>query len=239
MKLLAFDTGTEALSIALADGARVWRTGGAGGAQASAALIPAIEVLMQEAGLGYAQLDAIAFGAGPGSFTGLRTACSVAQGLGMGAGLRLLPIDSLLAVAEDARHRTGARRILAAVDARMNQVYAARYTFGDGDGSGAVQQSGDFELLAPEALDAGDDGYVLAGNVSAVYRDRLPPALLASAIDAMPTADAMLRLAPALIAAGALVAPEHALPRYVRDKVAQTTQERAAMNAARAAAPTR
>ncbi|MBC7471527.1 MAG: tRNA (adenosine(37)-N6)-threonylcarbamoyltransferase complex dimerization subunit type 1 TsaB, partial [Ramlibacter sp.] len=77
MKLLAFDTSTETMSIAVADGARLWRHSGTGGAQASSTLIPAIQALLAEAGLGLRQLDAIAFGHGPGSFTGLRTACSV------------------------------------------------------------------------------------------------------------------------------------------------------------------
>lgn len=223
MKILAFDTSTEAMSIGLVDGARAWQHDGAGGAQASAALIPAIEDLMQQAGLRYAQLAAIAFGAGPGSFTGLRTACSVAQGLGFGAGVPLLPVDSLLAVAEDARERHGATRIVAALDARMNQMYIARYELL----RGRFVRWGDFALTAPEAL-AVEPGWVLAGNVLAPYRDRLAPALRGSAVDALPSAAAMLRLAPRLIADGATVAPENALPRYVRDKVAQTTQERAA-----------
>ncbi|MEO8248286.1 MAG: tRNA (adenosine(37)-N6)-threonylcarbamoyltransferase complex dimerization subunit type 1 TsaB [Burkholderiales bacterium] len=222
-RILAFDTSTEALSVALADGAQVWRADEAGGAKASARLIPAIEGLMREAGLRYDQLDAIAFGAGPGSFTGLRTACSVAQGLGFGAGVRLLPIDSLLAVAEDARQRHGARRILAALDARMNQLYVARYQFAE---DGSYEQSGDFALVAPEALVTG--GHVLAGNALAAYRDRLPADALQGALESLPTAVAMLRLAPRLIEAGATVAPEDALPRYVRDKVAQTTLERMA-----------
>ena len=230
MKLLAFDTSTEALSIALTDGDRSWRHTGVGGAQASRSLLPSIEALMQQAALRYADLDAIAFGAGPGSFTGLRTACSVAQGLGFAAGVRLLPVDSLLAVAEDARANGGGfEHVLAALDARMNQLYVARYSWADG----RLRQQGDFELLAPEQCVL-EPGWKLAGNALPTYADRLPPDLHAHHIAALPSADAMLRLAPALIAAGALVEPEHALPRYVRDKVAQTTAERAAVTAAAA-----
>src|SRR5690348_11811729 len=122
MKLLAFDTSTEVMSIAVAHGAQLWQHTGAGGAQASSTLIPAIQALMAQAGLQFEQLDAIAFGRGPGSFTGLRTACSVAQGLAFGASARLLPganvpsqvrvlpIDTLLAVAEEARCQHGATR---------------------------------------------------------------------------------------------------------------------------------
>ena len=232
MKILAFDTSTETLSIALTDGDRSWHHSGPGGAQASLTLLPAIESLLQQASLRYAALDAIAFGAGPGSFTGLRTACSVAQGLGFAAGVRLLPIDSLLAVAEEARFQHGpADHVLAALDARMSQLYVARYAFADG----RFEQLGDFELLAPEALRLAP-GWRLAGNALPTYADRLTPEAQTSHVAALPTAEAMLRLAPVLIADGALVEPEHALPRYVRDKVAQTTAERAALAAAALAA---
>src|SRR4051812_4707052 len=96
--LLVFDTATEHLSIAVAVGERVWSHESAGGALASATLIPSILRLLAEAGLTLAGLDAIAFGRGPGAFTGLRTACSVAQGLAFGANKPVLPIDTLLAV---------------------------------------------------------------------------------------------------------------------------------------------
>jgi tRNA threonylcarbamoyladenosine biosynthesis protein TsaB len=132
MKLLAFDTSTEHLSIAvswLLDGRVQVRTHeGPGGAMASSTLIPAALALLAQAGLTLRELDAIVFGAGPGSFTGLRTACAVAQGLGYGAGVPLLPVDTLLAVAEEARHALapagGAFQVVAVLDARMDEVYA-------------------------------------------------------------------------------------------------------------------
>ncbi len=242
MKLLAFDTSTETLSVAVcrdgADGApSVWEHSGAGGAQASSTLIPAIMALLDQAGLRLEELDAIAFGAGPGSFTGLRTACSVAQGLGFGAKVRLLPVDTLLALAEQARQsRTDpAQRfqVLAALDARMDEIYAARYEFH----AGAWTLHGDFELLRPEQL-ALQPGWVLAGNVAAAYGARLalPDGSACAVIHALPSAAAMLRLAPELLAAGKALVAEQALPRYIRDKVAQTTQERAALKSAAAAA---
>jgi tRNA threonylcarbamoyladenosine biosynthesis protein TsaB len=234
MKLLAFDTSTELISLAvtrLVDGqARIWFHTGAGGAQASSALIPAIETLMAEAELTFAELDAIAFGRGPGSFTGLRTACAVAQGLGFGAGVPLLPVDTLLAVAEEARAQQAPQqqslRLLALLDARMGELYAARYAYA----AGRWQQQADFSLLKPEQLIL-EDAQALAGNVFAEYGERLslPPEL--PCWQALPTAAAMLRLAPALLAAGNAVAAADALPRYIRDKVAQTTQERAAAKA--------
>ena len=117
MNLLAFDTGTEMMSIAVArtvDGQlRQWQHSASGGAKASTELIPDILGLMQQAGLRLDSLDAICFGSGPGSFTGLRTACSVAQGLAFGAKVPVLAVDSLLAVAEElTQHRSRPHRIV-------------------------------------------------------------------------------------------------------------------------------
>ena len=231
MNLLALDTSTEALSIAVQHGGGVWLHTGAGGAQAAATLIPAIRDCMARAGLAFAALDAIVFGRGPGSFTGLRTACSVAQGLAWGAGVPVLPIDTLLAVAEAARSAHGATHVLALLDARMNEVYAAEYAWRDAAGWRPLSN---IAVLAPEAVPTPGAGAVLAGNAFAAYADRLPAALQAlPRIAALPSADALLNLAPALLAAGAAVPAEQALPLYIRDKVAQTTAERSAAGLAR------
>lgn len=227
-KLLALDTSTETLSVAVTDGRQVWRHDGPGGAQASATLIPVILSLLDQAGLRLAALDAIAFGSGPGSFTGLRTACSVAQGLGFGAGLPLLPVDSLLAVAEEARRLARAERVVAALDARMDEVYVADYAYVQG----AWHEAAGYRLVRPEGL-AVPPGWTLAGNAAAAYGARVPPHGVA--VPALPTAEAMLRLAPALLAAGQAVPAAEALPRYIRDKVAKTTEERAAEKAAASA----
>ncbi|MDM0075028.1 tRNA (adenosine(37)-N6)-threonylcarbamoyltransferase complex dimerization subunit type 1 TsaB [Variovorax sp. J2P1-59] len=227
-RLLAFDTSTEALSIAVRHGDTLLEHSGVGGAQSSSTLIPLIQQLLAEAGLTLRELDAIAFGRGPGSFTGLRTACSVAQGLGFGAGVRLLPIDTLHAVAEEARHRHGVERVVAVLDARMEQVYTACYDLG------LEVTASEAELLAPESV-AVPAGWALAGNAFAAYGERLPRA--AARHEVLPTAAAMLRLAPALLAAGRTVAPADAWPLYVRDKVAQTTEERAAIKAAATHSP--
>jgi tRNA threonylcarbamoyladenosine biosynthesis protein TsaB len=223
-KLLAFDTSTEHLSVAVRHGERLFTHSGAGGAQASSTLIPLILQLLAEAGLELAALDAIAFGRGPGSFTGLRTACSVAQGLAFGSGVRLLPVDTLLAVADEARHMAGVTEVVAALDARMNEVYAGHYRFAEGH----WLQDGDFDLLAPEALTV-PDGWTLAGNAGAAYGGRLAGA---PGLAVLPLATAMLRVAPQLLAAGLAVSAVQALPRYVRNKVAKTTAERLAEKAA-------
>lgn len=241
MNLLAFDTSTEELSIAVERGGKVWQHQGAGGAQASGALIPMIEQLMQQAGLRYEQLDAIAFGCGPGSFTGLRTACSVAQGLalgasahsGSGAQLAVLPVDTLLAVAEQARFQYAPEvqdlRVLAMLDARMEEIYAAPYVYASGQWS----QGADFALLKPEQIGKAEgtaESEAWAGNVFAAYGERLQNVQSQSVLrwQTVPAAAAMLRLAPVLLAAGKAVSPQDALPHYIRDKVALTTQEREA-----------
>lgn len=236
MNLLALDTSTEKMSLAVqrSDAAshtsELWQHSAEGGAQTSAHLIPAIQSLMAQAGLAFSQLDAIVFGSGPGSFTGLRTACSVAQGLALGANVKVLPMDTLLAVAEEARNQQAPGlahfQVQALLDARMDEMYAARYVFS----SGLWSQTGGHRLIRPENLD-GDAAWTLAGNVFVNYGARLPCAD-APRVEVLPTASAMLRLAPALLAAGAALPADQALPLYIRDKVAKTTLERAAEKAA-------
>ena len=226
LNLLAFDTSTETLSIALAGPREApFLHVGTGGAQASATLIPAILALLEEAGLVLRDLDAIVFGSGPGSFTGLRTACSVAQGLALGAGVPVLAVETLMAVADEARLRTGAADVLALLDARMDEVYLAHYLH---DGR-RWHRDGPVRLAKPEAV-VEPAGALLAGNVFAVHGHRLPPG--GARVDAAPAATALLRLAPALLADGEGVPADQALPLYVRDKVAQTTAEREAARAA-------
>ncbi len=249
MQLLALDTGTDRMSVAVGR----WRNGGSlqawsdqaeGGAHASSRLIPMIRALMAQAGLAFADLDAIVFGRGPGAFTGLRTACAVAQGLALGARadvegaapLPVLPIDSLMAVAEQARiaHASDRRPwdVLAMLDARMDQVYVGSYRW----------NGTQWQVLAAAALARPQDvpfvpGQVLAGNVFDVYGARLPPeSAAAPRIAALPLASAMLLLAPVLLAQGQAVDPALALPLYIRDKVASTTAERAAAKAVSQAA---
>ena len=239
-QLLAFDTSTDVMSIAVTrfvDGApRVWEHTGAGGAQASVALIPAVLALLQQANLTLRELDAICFGYGPGSFTGLRTACAVAQGLGFGAERLLLPVNSLLAVAEEARFQHFAAdthaSVTALLDARMEEMYCASF-----DWNGVAWSAlSDSVLVKPETLQLRSPPTRLAGNVFAAYGARLIGIPSGTArCEALPTATAMLRLAPALLAAGGAVAPEDALPVYIRDNVAQTTAEREAIKAAKAA----
>jgi tRNA threonylcarbamoyladenosine biosynthesis protein TsaB len=223
--LLAFDTATEQMSIAVAVADRVWTHEGAGGAQASACLVPAILALLAQAGVGLRELDAIAFGRGPGAFTGLRTACSVAQGLAFGAGKPVLPVDTLLAIAEDARAGRSAWQGWAVLDARMDEVYAGHYRFA----AGQWQVIDAPRLTTLQALNArwlaAPPGEV-AGNALGAFGDRLATADALRVPNAMPRASALLPLARQLWAQGGAVDAALALPTYLRDKVAQTTAER-------------
>jgi len=245
---LALETSTDTLSLAVARGTQTWTHTSAGGALTSTHMIPQTLALLKKAGLALTDLQAVVFGRGPGAFTGLRTACSVAQGLAFGADLPVLPIDTLLAVAEEARAAnalTGAApvtRVLAVMDARMEQVYVAAYEFTPNalDVATSVGETNlmrgtwrcvqEPELHSPESLhwpaEWMQDSFIAAGNAWLVYAGRWPAALTAPQVMALPTAAALLSLAPAAWAAGQAVPPEEALPLYIRDKVAQTTDER-------------
>lgn len=230
-QLLAFDTATERMSLALLAGGRLQVHEAVGGPQASATLIPAALALLAQAGIALRDLDAIAFGRGPGAFTGLRTACSVAQGFALGAGKPVLPLDSLLVVAEDARDGDAPQRVWVANDARMGEVYAAQYAWADGRWTTVDEPL----LCAPEALAArwsAEPPQAVAGSALAAFADRLPTGSARRVPDAAPRPAALMALARAAWDRGEAVDPALALPLYVRDKVAQTTAERDAARAA-------
>lgn len=246
---LAFDTSTDVLSLAVAHGDQVWTQTLPGGAQASSGLIPAVLAMLAEADMPLSGLDAIVFGRGPGSFTGLRTACAVAQGLAFGADVPVLPVDTLLAVAEEARFVQSEQglcvtdlTVLALLDARMDEVYSAAYRWqgAAGQAHGGWQDVASLQVSAPEKIQMPVGARVLqAGNAFAAYGDRLPPG---ERCVVLPSAAALVRLAPALWAQGQAVPADQAMPLYIRDKVANTTAEREAMKAqaanAKAAAQT-
>jgi tRNA threonylcarbamoyladenosine biosynthesis protein TsaB len=245
--LLALDTSTEFCSVALLRvtvaaagqaGAepRCWVRHEQTGAVSSTRLLPAIRELFDESGLTLADCDAIAFGAGPGSFTGLRTATGVAQGLAFGLNLPVVPVSTLLACAESARLRDpSAARVLAALDARMDEIYWADYAWDDAQCEWRTVQTASLDV--PERLVLPDAPFTLAGNAAAAFGARLPAVAAARTVDgaalphALPLAHAALRA----FRAGRTVPADQAAPEYVRDKVAQTTAERVAQKAEKAA----
>ncbi|WP_244813673.1 tRNA (adenosine(37)-N6)-threonylcarbamoyltransferase complex dimerization subunit type 1 TsaB [Caballeronia sp. Lep1P3] len=255
--LLALDTSTEFCSVALLlddpaaqspaaaphyanGGIHVWVRHEATGAVSSTRLLPAVRELLDEAGLALAECNAIAFGAGPGSFTGLRTATGVAQGLAFGLNVPVVPVSTLLACAEFARLRDPSLppRVLAALDARMDEVYWAQYEYASGPD--ASSDTGEWRTIFPASLDAPaalplpDAPFALAGNAAAAFGDRLPALAAASHVDrdALPHALPVALLALRAWRAGRAIAPELAAPEYVRNKVAQTTAERTEARAA-------
>lgn len=226
--LLALETATDTLRLGVSWRGAVFEHEGPGGAQASATLIPALWALMAQAGCTMRAVDAIAFGRGPGAFTGLRTACSVAQGLALGRGCPVLPIDTLLVVAEAARQAHGDTEVWAAQDARMNQLYAARYRWVS-DRWITLEAPGLFDPADfAERLRAGGDA-VVAGNAAAAHAGPLDLRARTARPDAAPTARALLALGAMAWARGEAVDAALALPLYVRDKVARTTAEREAL----------
>jgi len=237
--LLALDTATETMHLALVAGDAVHVRAEAGGARASQALLPALHALLSEAGVALAQVDAFAFGRGPGAFTGLRTACAVTQGLALGTGRPVMWLDTLMAVAESARLHGGAvahgQALWAATDARMGEVYAARYGF---DGVAGWQTLEAPALYAPQALAArlAAEPAAVAGNAAEVYADLLRPVAQALWPQAVPEGAALAALARAAWLRGERLDAAQAVPLYVRDKVALTTAEREQARARPAAA---
>jgi len=243
--ILAVETSTEWCSVALgragSDGAiECFSRHEHTGARSSSRVLPAVGEVLAEAGIRLADCAAIAFGAGPGSFTGLRTACGVAQGLAFGAGLPVIPVNVLMACAESARTGTPPlspdTSVLVALDARMDQAYAATFRWDDGVGEWRMQ--GAVQVVAPETVAQPEGSFWIAGNASAVFGERLAVAEHAERVlpEALPGARAMVAIGLRALARGETIDAADAMPIYVRDKVAQTVAEREAAAAAKAAA---
>lgn len=188
-------------------------------------LLPTLRGLLAEAQTSLTRLDAIAFGCGPGAFTGLRLACGVAQGLAMGAGLGVVPVCSLAALSLQG----ASERVLVATDARMGEVYSAAYRVVDGMPRVERELSCDPPELVPfpEQERWSVIGSAL-GSYGAVLRTRWTDRVLSWIGDAVPRAGDVARVAAFEVGAGRVLAPEQAVPVYVRDKVALTTRERLA-----------
>ena len=227
--LLALDTASERMLLAVVAGSAHHTLQADGGAQASAALLPALQALLRDAGLAMQALDAIAFGRGPGAFTGLRTSCAVAQGLALGLNLPVLPIDSLLIGAEDARAQhagAGVFDVTVAVDARMAQAYVARYVW-DGRRWHTRAEPALWDITDLQSAWRDAPPPAVAGNALEAFAERLLLSAATLRCDApCDRAAALARLALLAWQQGEALDAALALPLYVRDKVAFTTQER-------------
>jgi tRNA threonylcarbamoyladenosine biosynthesis protein TsaB len=223
VKILALDTSTEYCSVAL------WRDGDIdardvhAGQRHSLLLLPMIGELLDGHGLTAKDLDGIAFGEGPGSFTGLRIACGVTQGLAFGAGLKVVGVGTLAAMAE----ATAGGKVVCCLDARMGEVYHAAYAK-SGESWDAVQAPGLYSPGAAPLPPAGAWAGCGSGFTAyaAVLNERYAGRLSAIMPDVIPHARHIARLAAREFEAGRAVAAEAALPVYIRDKVALKTHER-------------
>ena len=217
MKLLALDTATEVCTVALWLDGEVLERFEPGG-QHSERILPMVDALLAEAGLVLTQLDALAFGRGPGSFTGLRIGAGVAQGLAYGADLPVLPVSSLAALAQG----QDAGNVLAAFDARMQQVYWSAYVR---NAQGIMEVQGAEGVFAPQAVPMPEgEGWIGAGSgwdqYHAALEQRLGGCLTNWHRECQPRARHVAELGAAALQAGHAVAPEEALPVYIRNDVA-------------------
>jgi len=231
-RILALDTSTDACSVALLVDGEVQEDFRIAPRRHTQLLLPMVETMMSAAGLSFTQLDAIAFGRGPGSFAGIRIATGAAQGLALAVDIPLIPVSTLQAMAVDAASRsanirsTGIRSknsvFVAALDARMNEIYWS-----------ALQVSDDFTLteLLPEQVSSPQtlilppdlEGWEAIGS-GWCYLDQMEPVIrdqvVSAALDLYPRAGAMLKLAQRALANGQVIQADDATPVYLRDDVA-------------------
>lgn len=224
MRILALDTSTEYLSLALLLDNEVITEDIHAGQTHSQLILPKIGEMLKNAGVVLQDLDGIAFGAGPGSFTGLRIGCGVVQGLAFGADLPVAGVSTLLALA----HGSGADKVIACLDARMGEIYHAAY-IKHGDGWQETSPPG---VYKPEgAPQVNGECWIGAGNGWAVYQEKLSAIygnqLIGVQPERYPAAASIAQLSVSLFQEGRAVPAALAAPIYVRNKVAFTMQERA------------
>lgn len=226
---LALDTSTESCSVALLYDGEISHHRYVSTREHANLLLPMVQELLQTAGATMPELQGIAFGCGPGSFTGLRIAASCAQGLAYAQGLPVVGVSSLAAVAQGAKRELGIKQAAVAMDARMGQVYWGCYDLSDSKP----------KLAAPEAVCDPTDVKLPEGNQWVgigtgwdEYATALESVTAGTVIRHMgnrrPEAQDVLMLALPSFASGETLTPEQALPNYLRDKVAKTTAERLA-----------
>jgi len=223
MKLLAIETATEACSAALYIDGAICERYEVAPRQHAELILSMMEQLLAEAGLEVSQLDALAFGRGPGSFTGVRIATGVIQGAAFGAELPVVPVSTLAALAQHYYRTNGARRILPAFDARMQEVYWAAYEVADDD---LVSLVGIEQVAVPELVKLPEGkGWCGVGTGWKAYGDtlaqRMGERLSAVEGELFCSAQDVAQLAVRGYKAGEAVSAEYALPVYLRDQVAK------------------
>jgi tRNA threonylcarbamoyladenosine biosynthesis protein TsaB len=227
MNLLSIDTSTEFLSLAIQAGDTLFTHHQHMGNASSELILPQIQVLLDTANVSLKDLDGVAFGAGPGAFTGVRIACGVAQGLGFGTNIPVVGVNTLLAVAQ----ASGADKVIVCLDARMGEIYHAAFEKKNNEWTEVSKTT----VCKPEAapiLPSIERVWVGAGSGWAVYGEVLSNIYAKNLIKAhantSPTAEAILQLAKPIFAAGEAKPASEATPIYIRNRVALTTQQREA-----------
>ena len=223
MQILAIDTATEACSVAL------WQDGTSYShfelcpREHTQRILPMVRDILNQGAISLSQVDALAFGRGPGSFTGVRIGIGIAQGLALGAGLPMIGVSTLATMAQGAYRKTGATRVLAAIDARMGEVYWAEY---QRDAQGNWQGEASEAVLKPEAVSARlaqlDGNWATVGTGWQAWPDMAANCglVLTDAEILLPDAQDMLPLACAKLARNETVAVDKAEPVYLRNEVA-------------------
>ncbi len=234
MNILAIDTATEACSAALTINGELSSSYQLAPREHSALILKMIDGLLSEADLSVSQLDAIAFGRGPGSFMGLRIAAGVVQGIAFAHDIPVIAVSTLKAIAQRAFEQTNNKHILTAIDARMDEVYWAVYS----QNKGQWQLEGEEQVISPDKIQLPeilaqqqDETWVAAGTGWASYKDRLLltancqlPTIFSPTIflpDCLPSAEAIVKLAVAEFNAGNTITAAKAIPVYLRNNVAK------------------
>jgi tRNA threonylcarbamoyladenosine biosynthesis protein TsaB len=239
MNLLAFETATEALSVALLIDGQVHERFELAPRRHAELALPWADELLAQAGIARSQLDAIAVGRGPGAFTGVRLAIAVVQGIAMALDRPVVPVSTLAVLAMRADllpHAGASRHVLAAIDARMGEVYSAAFELRDGDAHALSPESvrGPDQVELPDSPAAGWFGVGTGfGAADGALAQRLGDRMVAFDATQLPHAADVARLAAHAFARGEAVAPERVEPAYLRNNVALTIREQQALRDSR------
>ncbi len=222
-KILALDTATENCSVALLHNGTIYSRSEISPRGHASKILPMVDDVLQEAGLTLSELDALAFGQGPGSFTGVRIGTGIAQGLTFGTGIPLIGISTLAAMAQAIYRQYGKTHVACAIDARMSEVYWARFVRQE---NGAWQVVDEECVIPPQTLcvsvAADESVWAQAGTGWDAYQEALSGLVIKREPTEVlfPEAKDIVVLAEQALAAGNTVAPEEASPVYLRDNVA-------------------
>ncbi|EKE01225.1 MAG: peptidase M22 glycoprotease [uncultured bacterium] len=221
-RILAIDTSTDACSAALLCGNKIYDRFAIAPQQHTKLLLPMVHELLAEVQLTLNQLDAIAFGCGPGSFTGIRLAASVVQGLAYAANLPVVKVSTLCALAQEVYKELGNPMVLVAQDARMQEIYWGKYRV---DNEGIMRAVVPDQLIAPQkVVGVSDNGWIGVGNGWKIYGDILTKHCNIPIVESKiyPQAKYITQIAAVDFSVGLMVSAEEALPTYLREEVAWT-----------------